>query len=70
MAKKENQQTIGKKLTVPEIISYCKDELGISFNLKTEEEAAVFLAKHNFLINPISLNIFPLHLPMVLVILS
>ena len=48
MAKKEKQQTIGKKLTVSEIISYCKDELGITFNLKSKEEASVFLAKHNY----------------------
>jgi len=48
MAKKETNQSYSKKLTVPEIISYCKDTLGITFNLKSEEEAAVFLAKHNY----------------------
>lgn len=48
MAKKESNQTNSKKLTVPEIISYCKETLGITFNLKSEEEAAVFLAKHNY----------------------
>ena len=48
MAKKESNQIYGKKLTVPEIISYCKETLGITFNLKSEEEAAVFLAKHNY----------------------
>lgn len=48
MAKKESNQIYGKKLTVPEIISYCKDTLGITFNLKSEEEAAVFLSKHNY----------------------
>ena len=48
MAKKESNQIYGKKLTVPEIISYCKDTLGITFNLKSEEAAAVFLAKHNY----------------------
>lgn len=48
MAKKESNQIYGKKLTVPEIISYCKDTLGITFNLKSEEEASVFLAKHNY----------------------
>lgn len=48
MAKKESNQIYGKKLTVPEIISYCKDTPGITFNLKSEEEAAVFLAKHNY----------------------
>jgi hypothetical protein len=34
MAKKESNQIYGKKLTVPEIISYCKETLGITFNLK------------------------------------
>ena len=48
MAKKETNQPYSKKLTVPEIISYCKDTLGITFNLKSEEEASVFLAKHNY----------------------
>ena len=48
MAKKESNQIYGKKLTVPEIISYCKETLGITFNLKSEEEASVFLAKHNY----------------------
>lgn len=48
MAKKESNQIYGKKLTVPEIISYCKETLGITFNLKSEEEVAVFLAKHNY----------------------
>lgn len=48
MAKKESNQIYGKKLTVPEIISYCKETLGITFNLKSEEEAAVFLSKHNY----------------------
>lgn len=48
MAKKESNQIYGKKLTVPDIISYCKETLGITFNLKSEEEAAVFLAKHNY----------------------
>lgn len=48
MAKKESNQIYGKKLTVPDIISYCKETLGITFNIKSEEEAAVFLAKHNY----------------------
>ena len=48
MAKKESNQIYGKKLTVPEIISYCKETLGITFNLKSEEESSVFLAKHNY----------------------
>ena len=45
MARKETKQTYGKKLTVPEIIAYCKETLGIAFNLKSEEEASVFFSK-------------------------
>ena len=37
-----------QKLTVPQIIDYCKDTLGISFELMDEEKAAEFLKKHNF----------------------
>ena len=48
MAKKELNHLYGKKLTVLEIISYCKDTLGISFELKSEEEAVIFLSKHNY----------------------
>jgi len=48
MSKKEQKQIYGKKLTVPEIINYCKETLGITFNIKTEEEAAIFLSKHNY----------------------
>ena len=48
MSKKTNTPIYGKKLTVLEIISYCKETLGITFNLKSEEEAAIFLAKHNY----------------------
>lgn len=36
------------KLTVPEIIDYCKNSLGISFNLINEEKAKEFLQKNNF----------------------
>ena len=36
------------KLTVPEIIDYCKNTLGISFNLINEEKAKEFLQKNNF----------------------
>ena len=36
------------KLTVPEIIDYCKNTLGLTFNIKTEEEAATFLSKQNY----------------------
>ena len=48
MSKKSYQHISSQKLTVTEIISYCKETLGITFNLKSEEEAAVFLAKHNY----------------------
>jgi hypothetical protein len=48
MSKKDKHQTYGKKLTVPEIITYCKEDLGIAFNIKSEEEASVFLSKHNY----------------------
>ncbi len=48
MSKKTNTPTYSPKLTVSEIISYCKETLGITFNLKSEEDAAVFLAKHNY----------------------
>lgn len=37
-----------KKLTVPEIIRYCKDSLGITFKLMDEEAAAHFLEKNNY----------------------
>lgn len=40
-----NEKT--KKLTVPEIIDYCKNELGITFNLMDEEKAVEFLKKNN-----------------------
>ena len=36
------------KLTVPEILDYCKNILGITFTLMDEEKAAVFLGKNNF----------------------
>ena len=36
------------KLTVPEIIDYCKNTLGITFNLMDEEKAKSFLEKNNF----------------------
>lgn len=36
------------KLTVPEIITYCKETLGITFNLISKEEAAFFLQKNNY----------------------
>ena len=36
------------KLTVEQVIEYCKSEEGITFNLMNEEKAADFLKKHNF----------------------
>ena len=34
---------MSKKLTVPEIIEYCKNDLGITFNLMDEQKAKTFL---------------------------
>ena len=48
MSKKEPVPTKSKKLTVPEIIEYCKNELGITFNLMDEEKAKEFLKKKLF----------------------
>lgn len=36
------------KLTVPQIIEYCKDTLGIAFAIMDETEAAEFLKAHNY----------------------
>lgn len=36
------------KLTVPQIIEYCKNELGLTFNIMTEEKAQEFLHKNNY----------------------
>ena len=36
------------KLTVPQIIEYCKNDLGITFDLMSQEKAAEFLQKHNY----------------------
>ena len=36
------------KLTVDEIIEYCKNDLGISFNLRSEEYVKSFLQKNNY----------------------
>ena len=47
MAKKKNE-TVARKLTVPEAIEYCKNELGITFNIMDEQTASEFLMKHNF----------------------
>lgn len=49
MSKRENTDiTKSPKLKVPEIINYCKNELGITFNLMDEEKAKEFLEKNNF----------------------
>lgn len=40
--------TKSPKLKVPEIIEYCKNNLGITFNLMDEEKAKEFLEKNNF----------------------
>jgi len=49
MAKKSvNANEKSPKLTVPEVISYCKKALGITFNLMNEEKARDFLEKNNF----------------------
>ncbi|MBO4386231.1 MAG: Abi family protein [Treponema sp.] len=36
------------KLTVEQIIEYCKNDLGITFNLMGEDAAAEFLKRHNY----------------------
>lgn len=36
------------KLTIPEIIEYCKEKLGITFNLMDEDTASTFLEKNNY----------------------
>ena len=36
------------KLTVPQIIDYCKNELGITFNIMDEQKAEEFLHKNNY----------------------
>ena len=48
MSKKEFTPAKPQKLTVPEVIEYCKDNLGITFNLMDEEKAKSFLEKNNF----------------------
>lgn len=49
MSKKDTDAiTKSPKLTVPEIIDYCKNNLGITFNLMDEEKAQEFLKKNNF----------------------
>ena len=48
MSKKENLSEKSPKLTVPEVIEYCKNDLGITFDLMDEEKAKEFLEKNNF----------------------
>lgn len=48
MAKKNQEEQKPPKLTVPEIIDHCKNDLGITFKLMDEEKASAFLQKHNF----------------------
>ena len=45
MSKKEFTPAKPQKLTVPEVIEYCKNNLGITFNLMDEEKAKSFLEK-------------------------
>ena len=47
MSKKEEVQK-SPKLTVAQVIEYCKNDLGITFNLMDEEKAKNFLQKHNY----------------------
>jgi abortive infection bacteriophage resistance protein len=49
MSKKDTITTEkSPKLTVSEIIDYCKNTLGVTFNLMDEEKAMDFLKKNNF----------------------
>ena len=48
MSKPQNHSQLSPKLTVQQIIDYCKNDLGITFNIMSEEKAADFLAKHNY----------------------
>lgn len=43
MSKKENLSEKSPKLTVPEVIDYCKNDLGITLDLMDEEKAKEFL---------------------------
>ena len=47
MSKHEHYEK-SPKLTVPQIIEYCKKDLGLTFNLMDEETAAEFLRTHNY----------------------
>ena len=49
MGKKDFSQPVKEpKLTVPQIIDYCKNELGITFNIMDEQKAQEFLHKNNY----------------------
>ncbi len=48
MSKKKPLSEKSPKFTVPEIIEYCKNDLGITFNLMDEEKTKAFLEKNNF----------------------
>ena len=49
MGKKDFSQPVKEpKLTVPQIIDYCKNELGITFNIMDEKKAEEFLHKNNY----------------------
>lgn len=45
---KELHKVFEAKMTVPEIIIYCKNDLGILFERISETEASEFLQKNNF----------------------
>ena len=44
MSKKEPVKIKSPKLTVPQIINYCKNDLGITFDLMDEEKAKEFIS--------------------------
>ena len=46
MAKKETKSE--QKLNVEQIINYLKNDLGVTFNYKTEDYARHFLSEHNY----------------------
>ena len=45
MSKKKPLSEKSPKFTVPEIIEYCKNDLGITFNLMDEEKTKAFIGK-------------------------
>ena len=49
MSKKDFSEPVKEpKLTVPQIIDYCKNDLGITFNIMNEQTAQEFLQKNNY----------------------